>query len=400
MDQLNTLLQRGFPWMAFPSDLEAQFLQDGQRARLRHFLISGLISLGIFNGFLLVDYLMANDVFWIAVEMRLGVFTPISLIFLYIGWRYPDWLLRTFSPFLVESLVLITGLAAAANLVYILTITKGPYAHFYHIGLVVVVTYGNVVQRLRFWHAAVYSFFMVMMHLVGIFLLPDFPSRLLLPIVSAFVFTALFTLSANYMMERDERNRYLLTRRERGLIETLREAQARLTALSHIDSLTMIHNRRHFQEQLEQVWARAQHGQTPVCVLTVDVDHFKKYNDRYGHPAGDECLKAIAKVMQTHLRSPIDLVARYGGEEFIALLPSTELPVAVAVAERIREAVEALQVRHEGSDAALVLTISIGVACCRGDLARSTSALITASDAALYQAKRDGRNRVCALAVD
>jgi diguanylate cyclase (GGDEF)-like protein len=129
------------------------------------------------------------------------------------------------------------------------------------------------------------------------------------------------------------------------------------------------------------------------------VDHFKKYNDRYGHPAGDECLKALAQVLKTHLRRPGDLIARYGGEEFIAVMPNTELHHAVMVAERIREELENLHIRHESSNASRVLTISIGVSCTRAGFDKITTGLISGADAALYQAKREGRNRVCAQIV-
>lgn len=399
MAQVDSLLQKGFPLMLFPRPIEAQFAHDGMAARLRHFVVSGLISLLVYNGFLLVDYLMANDVFWLAAQLRMGVFTPGALMLLYLAWRHPEWVLRNIPPAVVEGIVLISGLAAACSLAFILASTRSEYMHFYHVGFLVVLTYGNIVQRLRFWNAAIFSISLVAIHTVGVIVLPNFPPRLLWPIVSMVASTALFTLSANYMMERDERRRYLLTLRERGLIQSLTRAHERLTELSRIDGLTGLHNRRHFQEYLDQIWLRAQYDQSHVCVLMVDADHFKKFNDRYGHPAGDECLKAIAQVLKVHLRRPGDLIARYGGEEFIAVLPSTDLGLAVSVAERVRRAVEALQVRHESSNTALVLTVSVGVACIQAGFERTASSLTAAADAALYQAKREGRNRVCAQRV-
>ncbi len=399
MAQLDGLLQKGFRWMLFPQPIEAQFVHDGMAARLRHFVVSGLISLLVYNGFLLVDYLMANDVFWLAVQLRMGIFTPAALLLLYLSWGHPEWVLKHIPPAVVEGIVLISGLAAACSLAFILASTRSEYMHFYHVGFIVVLTYGNIVQRLRFWNAAIFSISLVAIHTVGVVVLPNFPPRLLWPIVSMVASTALFTLSANYMMERDERRRYLLTLRERGLIQNLTRTHERLTELSRIDGLTGLHNRRHFQEYLDQIWRRAMYDQSSVCVLMVDADHFKKFNDRYGHPAGDECLKAIAQVLKVHVRQPGDLIARYGGEEFIAVLPSTDLVLAVSVAERVRQAVEALQIRHESSNTALVLTVSVGVACVQADFERSVSALTAAADASLYQAKREGRNRVCAQRV-
>jgi diguanylate cyclase (GGDEF)-like protein len=129
-------------------------------------------------------------------------------------------------------------------------------------------------------------------------------------------------------------------------------------------------------------------------VLMVDVDHFKKYNDRYGHPAGDECLRQVAQVLMDKLRRPVDLVARYGGEEFIAVLPQSDEAYAMAVAERVRQAVEALQLRHEGSSSALVLTVSVGVASGTALFGQAPESLVARADQALYLAKREGRNRV------
>jgi len=207
--------------------------------------------------------------------------------------------------------------------------------------------------------------------------------------------TALFSLAANYAMERDERKRYLLTLRERGVVRELTRAHQRLKELTHEDSLTGLYNRRHFQEYLSHVWERAQYDNSQVNVMMVDIDHFKKFNDRYGHHAGDECLEQIAKAMVATLRRPEDSVARYGGEEFVAVLPNTEPGYALQVAERVRQAVEAMQIRHESSSTALVVTVSIGIASCRADFQQKDTVLLAAADRALHQAKREGRNRVC-----
>jgi diguanylate cyclase (GGDEF)-like protein len=129
----------------------------------------------------------------------------------------------------------------------------------------------------------------------------------------------------------------------------------------------------------------------------VDVDHFKPYNDHYGHQAGDECLRRIAKTLDQQLSRSIDMVARYGGEEFIIILPETPLLGAVKLGERLRIAIEEMAIPHERSDVAAQVTISIGVATVapRPDL--SADSLISAADGALYQAKHNGRNRVCAV---
>lgn len=395
MARIDLLLEKGFPWMKFPGPLEQQFLLDLAEPRRRHFLISSLISLVVYNGFLLVDYLMTRDVFWLAVKLRIFFFTPLALIFIYIIWRKRGAFIHSLPPASLEVIVVSGGLIAAASLAVILSETKGPFSPYYHVGFTIIALYGNIVQRLRFWYAVVFSTALLGIHLAGVLLLGNVPHRLLWPILSLVLSAAVFSLTANYVMERDERRRYLLTMRERGVVRDLTRAHERLQALSCVDGLTGLYNRRHFQEYVERVWERSQFDGDEVSVMMVDVDHFKKFNDRYGHPAGDECLTQIAKVLQHAVRRPEDLIARYGGEEFIVLLPRTAAAYAVTVAERVREAVEALQMRHESSTSSHFVTVSIGMASCKAGFSLKATQLISAADLALYQAKHEGRNRVC-----
>jgi diguanylate cyclase (GGDEF)-like protein len=392
--QVRHMLDAGFPLLKFPGELERQFHADMADARRRHFLISGLIALVVYNGFLLVDFLMARDVFWVAFQLRIFLFTPAAIISLYSFWNPKGWTSRLVPPEYAEVAVLASGLIGASTLAYILSITRSEFAHFYHVGFIVVIMYGNVVQRLRFWNALLFSMAMLCIHVAGIMLLDNFPQRLLSPIISLVVSTTLFTLLANYMMERDERINYLLTLKERSLVRDLCSAHEQLQQLSRSDGLTGLFNRRHFQEYLQHTWERAQYDQASLSVLMIDVDHFKRYNDRYGHPAGDECLRQVAQVLQAQVRRPGDLVARYGGEEFIAVLPGADAETAAAVAERVRQAVEAMGMRHEASPTTSVVTLSVGVASCQADFLLHSSALLTAADGALYQAKNSGRNRI------
>jgi diguanylate cyclase (GGDEF)-like protein len=396
MARIDALLDKGFPLLKFPSELENQFLSDTMEARRRHFLISGLLALILYNGFLIGDYLMAPDVFDLAVRLRLLYFTPVSLLLIFLGTR-TDWkIVRKLPPMAYEVIIVTIALFAAVTLAYILSETKSQYAHFYHVGFSVVVMYGNIVKRLRFWYAVVFSSALMAIHILGVLqVLDTFPSRLVWPIVSLVAATAMFSLVANYTMELDERRRYLLTLRERGVVRELSRTYERLQSLSHVDGLTGLYNRRHFQEHLQNVWGRAQYDKDVVGVMMIDIDQFKRYNDRHGHAAGDECLTQIAEVLQATLRRPEDLSARHGGEEFVALMPHTDLPQAEQVAERVRQAVEALQIRHENSTASRFVTVSIGVACVRADFSLKEAVLISAADHALQQAKREGRNRVC-----
>ena len=182
----------------------------------------------------------------------------------------------------------------------------------------------------------------------------------------------------------------VLFRREmrvRGIYEKQIEAQAQT------DGLTGIANRRTFDESLEREWLAARREGKPLSLLFLDADHFKRYNDRYGHQEGDELLKMLALALKNKARRPRDLAARYGGEEFVVLLPRTTLQRAVAVAETIRRAIAELGVPHEDNEGGIV-TVSIGVASAIPAEGDTPAALVEAADAAVYQAKAAGRNRV------
>ncbi len=163
----------------------------------------------------------------------------------------------------------------------------------------------------------------------------------------------------------------------------------------YIDGLTGVHNRRHFDERLADEWARAVRAGSPLSVLLIDVDFFKRYNDRYGHQSGDDCLRRMAAALRATLKRPGDMVARYGGEEFVCLLPDTALPGAMVLAAELGAAVRALRIDHAGSDAAAVVSVSVGACCKQEGTVGSAGALLREADAQLYIAKSRGRSRVC-----
>lgn len=192
-------------------------------------------------------------------------------------------------------------------------------------------------------------------------------------------------------------NAQLYENLERQVAERTRElseANRRLQQLSDCDGLTGIANRRKFDAVWEMEWRRAVRQGLPLAVAMIDVDHFKAYNDNYGHPAGDDCLRQVAQSLATTAQRSSDLVARYGGEEFVVVLPSLTAQQALHVAERLRAAVADLSIPHSGNSAAPVVTISIGLAWRTPGLnAQSTDQLVEA-DTLLYQAKNQGRNSV------
>jgi len=173
----------------------------------------------------------------------------------------------------------------------------------------------------------------------------------------------------------------------------LKDANRELKRLSRVDGLTGIANRRAFDERLEKEWNRAVREKTSLSLLLCDIDFFKRFNDRYGHQEGDECLKKIAAELETHAHRPADLAARYGGEEFAVILPGTDEEGAMKVGEEVRASIEALAIAHEDVVTGTT-TISVGCAVMVPEGAEDVSGLIRRADAALYSAKDLGRNRV------
>lgn len=167
-----------------------------------------------------------------------------------------------------------------------------------------------------------------------------------------------------------------------------------LEVLVNLDGLTNIANRRCFEDNLQAEWARARRNQQPISVAMVDVDHFKEYNDHYGHGGGDKALRHVADTLNTSLKRPSDQVARYGGEEFVVLMPDTDHDGALSLMEHLRQTVEQLAITHAPSPVHDVLTISIGGATVRPDDQETPGELLRRADDALYRAKSQGRNRV------
>jgi two-component system chemotaxis family response regulator WspR len=192
-----------------------------------------------------------------------------------------------------------------------------------------------------------------------------------------------------HQVQRDEAYR-ALHESQRKLLEINHELQR----LTNVDGLTGLSNRRYFTDYSGPQWKLAIRDQAPIAILMVDVDNFKKYNDTYGHLAGDEVLKAVGAAMQKSFVRPTDLPARFGGEEFVVLLPATPLEALATLAERLRANVEALNIAHSASAVCDHVTISVGGATTVPQRDDVLEALMETADQALYEAKDGGKNRV------
>ncbi|GAA5315581.1 MAG: hypothetical protein AseanaTS_07860 [Candidatus Pelagadaptatus aseana] len=174
----------------------------------------------------------------------------------------------------------------------------------------------------------------------------------------------------------------------------LQKLNQELEALSQTDGLTQLYNHRTFIHLAQKQWGQANRSGQAVALIMLDIDHFKLYNDHYGHPAGDECLKKVAKALEKVAKRPGDIIARYGGEEFIIFLTDTDAEGARQVAEGIRAEIEALQIPHAESPTNTVVTASIGVSTCSSTSARRLNDTIKHADVLLYNSKNHGRNSV------
>jgi two-component system chemotaxis family response regulator WspR len=190
------------------------------------------------------------------------------------------------------------------------------------------------------------------------------------------------------LQQRDEAFRALRVSQRK-----LAESNLQLQRLVAMDGLTGLPNRRHFDARLDEEWQRSLREQSWLTLIMVDIDHFKQYNDLYGHLTGDDCLKAVAGAISGCLSRPADMAARFGGEEFVLILPGTDQNGAEFVAEKVRKAVEMLGISHELSTASDFVTVSLGVATTVPRKSSQATNLLAEADAVLYAAKEAGRNR-------
>lgn len=207
-------------------------------------------------------------------------------------------------------------------------------------------------------------------------------------VVSLVLILILSSIFGLYLLQR---KRYLARVKE---LDQEEEKKKILETYAYIDSVTEIANRRYFDQFLDKEWRYCQRNGKDLSIVLIDIDNFKLYNDKYGHQAGDECLKKVARVLDDNLNRSHDFIARYGGEEFICILPSTNIEDAKVICEKLRVEIENLEIPHENSKVSNILTISIGVSSIVPTEEIQIEDLIRKADNALYLSKKSGRNRV------
>ncbi|TAK95569.1 MAG: GGDEF domain-containing protein, partial [Aquabacterium sp.] len=211
-----------------------------------------------------------------------------------------------------------------------------------------------------------------------------------------YLLTATVAMFVVAVREDKDRMMFLQSMRFQQERQEVQRLNAELDDMARKDALTGLANRRVFDEALRAEWDRARRNRASLALLMIDVDHFKRFNDRYGHPAGDRCLAEVAAAIASVVRRPGDVAARYGGEEFVILLPDTDATGACELARRVIEQVDAARMVHEDSPTTASVTVSVGVSHCLPHGPATAQGLTDAADGALYEAKSAGRHRfVC-----
>ena len=365
-------LERGVKGLRFEGLLEKEFRDFYIARNLPRARLSGLIALIVVLAVTCIDLLLAASTAASLNTLRLGVLCPL-LVVLGVATSLPG-AQRYYTEVVAVGVTLIgfvvtymAHLGALAGSSYVLA------------GLVIVVLYGCLFLGLLFTVASTITGVMIAGHFItgiGISLPPD----------ELYYSTAILGGAAvvggisAYNLEHALRMNFLETRR--------------LNELAERDGMTGLYNRRIFDHYVERLWRQSRRDGTGVAIIFVDIDFFKVYNDLYGHQAGDDCLKRVARCIARGAKRPFDFAARYGGEEFVLVLYGPPDDYANTVPEQIRRDVLDLAIPHGGSQVADRVTVSVGLALAMPETARSLAGAIQTADEALYQAKREGRNRV------
>ncbi|WP_085920481.1 GGDEF domain-containing protein [Halomonas sp. CSM-2] len=379
-------LGRGAWRLRFADHVEAHFEADTQRQRSRNMVVAGLIAAFIYNLFLINDFSFRPDAFTTAVALRAGVMLPVGLTILW-------WVYRGVSPRTREFLMATTVICATliSCMVLVSSTARYSYLDVFSFGLILVV--GNIVYSLRFGYALASSVLSVLIIVAFVVNYAPMPLEIKRLAIFTLLANGAFTLVANYRLERSERLAYLHVLREKLRAGHYLKNNEMLSQLSLTDPLTNLANRRQLDMEFATRWREAVDKNAWLGLMVIDIDHFKAYNDRYGHLQGDDCLRQVARAMQLNSRSA-DLVVRFGGEEFVVLMAEASPEAAEPAAERIRRGVEALQIANAGVSPQAVVTVSVGVAVLPPEANMTADDILSHADQALYQAKRWGRNRI------
>lgn len=388
----DAVLARGHVWLRFPKALEARFLADTLEPRRRLLLICGLIGIvSICLGSAELARLMP-DIVEVAFRNLYGILA-ISAVGVSAFWIVPRRWRRNWHA---EACTAVPLLAVNAGLIYGCVISHADTTFTHSAALVSSVMYACIAARLRFvWasSSAVASFVAYVIFVRGHTPLQEL---IVASTTALMAVSYVFALVANYAFEHTERRNWLLRRLAAEQRDALEQTSDHLHRLTTQDPLTRLYNRRQFDADLARVWWDAGLAKAPVALLSIDVDFFKRYNDTYGHLAGDRCLTLVAQALSKVAQAHGGIAARLGGEEFGLLLPVCSLDDALKAGTAMCEGVRLARIEHRASSVAGHVTVSVGVAQCWPAQGLEAQRLVDQADRALYQAKAQGRHQVCA----
>lgn len=385
--QIESILDHQFYALKFPAAVEHQYRHYYALRYLHYNRLTILVGLLMILALGALDFLFLHEQLDRALLIRYGWATPVMLILLGLS------ITRYFEHYQQEIVVAVL-LGIALVMVTLIAIVPAEIARLYFSGLLLVVIFGFCLARLCFWYALTTAIIIgAIFNAVILFIHPEARD---LQLAHNFFYWGACSLAlfCNYFLEHGIRTEYLQAQLLKYQKEDLQRVNEQLQQLASIDGLTGITNRRHFDEVFAHEWRRAQRVGHSLAVLMIDIDFFKRYNDTYGHQAGDECLSKVAACLRVCLKRPGDLLARYGGEEFVVLLPDLANEGAQAIATYMCRQIEALDIVHETSSVKPVVTISVGAATCEPKAGSTPAELLAKADDALYDAKTAGRNCV------
>jgi diguanylate cyclase (GGDEF)-like protein len=376
--------------LPLPVKLRPAFLAEQLQQRRLHNRRVLLILTIIFDLFWVAQFKSAPEIITLSFWLRAGLMTPAVVAFMMLD-KYGR-IGRFYSPALV-TLAVMAGVISAVLLYLTYGSTHTNDSDIHATPLILLGT--GLVARLTPREVLATAGISAGVFILSLFVSPSVPQAeigsLILMDLSIAAGAIVFNLQLEFRDRRifllqtmDAINRAELAARNRGLLQ---ETQT--------DALTGAANRRCFDDVLGEAWAKAIECGTVMGLIMIDIDHFKLFNDHYGHQGGDECLRMVASTARREVRTS-DLFARYGGEEFAVILPGADVGAVLAVASRMRAAVEAMGMPHHGVGAEAKVSISLGIACMTPAESDDVRRLIEMADANLYRAKRAGRNRVCA----
>lgn len=368
-------VKHGFRGLRFVAELEQEFQSFYTEAHLLRMRLAGYLGIGLYGLFALIDIATLPSYVWSwTVAIRLGLIVPTYVVALIVTFRSAS---RRYVPLTVLIASLVTGLGTVA----VIGVALRQHFQIPYEGILLVALFIYLIVCLQWWRALVTNLLILAALIAMEFTYQTDPQARLYQIIFMCAANAVGAYGG-YFLEYSTRTTFLVN--------------ALLSELAERDSLTGLYNRRALKFHLDRAWRQALREEHELAIVMIDIDHFKRYNDRYGHVQGDLALKAVADVIASQARRPLDIAARYGGEEFVIIWYHALVSELEAMGKRLTTGVAGLNIPHADSELGY-LTISVGIARTQPETGKSSEDLLRNADRALYEAKHQGRNRVIVL---